>query len=962
MLKKISCIVTLLALTSTGWATVKYSEHSKNSAEIDLKTIFAHQENAQSRSVAPAELRLQRRVVSSTQGIELKLAGLEASESRPQLVIARLGEFPQRSDWQQWQNEGVKYVGYLGKQHWLLNVTTDMHDAFASTRALSFSALQTQDKIDPLLDEHHSNARFFDVKKHLVVLNVQQVKEDKQLTSQLLQRFHQAGQEYIDNTGGNQVTIVTDPTNIEQIAAMDTIMYVMPGEWQSIPLVEGVRITATANNVAGINSHLTGNGIRMANREGNGFGNHQDYWEHDASGMPIQGRWTALAESSGCLAGSWHGEMTSGIMLGNGWHSSDNNGDSMAFRGIAPEATFECYWHPQARPHVSNHSFVSPIDFDGAVVGQISENRFHPHTMAAGNNGQVPMNGSQEIGYFSLLNSHKNPIIVGNAQVDGRIYSGSSIGPTFDGRIKPDISAPTGQYDGSDDPFFVEIESIELRRGPFLVYLWTFDDLTSDDWHCGWGQPDAGVFGQQHLDISQTPEGNMLISVDEQPWEGTGWRRNPLVGTQITPSCNPGIFGGLGEPLDFTGHINDVLKIRYRSVGRQIGYFDLFPVWFRSFPTDPFPVINGHELTGEDWTSQGLRQNLGIGDGQWHTLEFPLGDAMREEASNHWDVGPTWSDQTIRYLSLHLAGTRIQPTPRTGELSYMHYRNSAGTSGAAPVLAGGYALAMEHLLDLYPNSNLDDMLNPSIYSELSTPAGFAIGRPLNSTWKALFIHTATDMSNENSAVGVTPPNPDTGVATSYYPGPDYATGYGMVNVQSAIHLMSHEQSQSSVYPYQITENELVQGIYHSYEIAITSSIQAKEGLKMTLVWDDEPASSLPNPTDLRLVNNLGLLVESPSGEIFYPWSIDLPYDIYEPGNGPHQVEPEPIEDSDIVPARSDVPNDRDNVEQVVIGKNFELGTWRVYVVDNGIATPDPQKYSLVISSWDSENQCHSCNR
>ena len=69
-----------------------------------------------------------------------------------------------------------------------------------------------------------------------------------------------------------------------------------------------------------------------------------------------------------------------------------------------------------------------------------------PMVWAAGNNGRFPAYSSVE-GYFSVEAAAKNPITVGATMANiagalNHLADFSSLGPTWDGRIKPDVVAP----------------------------------------------------------------------------------------------------------------------------------------------------------------------------------------------------------------------------------------------------------------------------------------------------------------------------------------------------------------------------------------------------------------------------------------------------------------------------------------------------------------------------------------
>lgn len=954
-------LLLLLGIASGAQAASVPTIGEQASAPDHLRAFIAEQNDLASRR-AFTGIRLLRRSLTPTPGIEPGLATRAASDSEALLVVAQLDRFPSHAQWQQWATHGVDHVDYLANRFWLISVAGDLSQAFALIQAVSFTSYLAPDKVAPALDFFTGRPDFFDEADGLVVLDLTLIDAHPIRHGSVRDRFHRTGKSFVDNSGGRLLTIVTEPSNIPHLAAQDSVLLVVPGAWQGELLLDGVRTVVHADHVLGADGFLlTGAGIRMANNElmGSGSG-HEDFFDHDAAGNPTTPRWTPLAEQQ-CITSiqrpfiQSHAQMTAGIMLGNGWQSEANGGAPLAFRGMAPRATYECYDRNSARAHVSSHSYVGTelttnTIWDAATVGDLSIQRFHAHVAAAGNSGVAPPFYSPEAGYFSILNNSKNTLVVANAQVNQHIHPTSSSGPTHDGRIKPDIAAPTTNFRPDlDNGFEVEIETITLLRDDSSLYSWTFDSH-SPAWHQGWGHTDnVGLFGQVFLDVRQTSAGNMLIDVAPKPW-GEQWRLSPVVGTQVVPTNHP---TAAGEPLDFVGAAGDVLEIHYRAVSQSLaaplGYFDLKPVWLRAFPP----------MNSSDWYSQGAHGAIGIGDGQWRTIQIPVGHAQDifVKGNPFWPDVETWSGFDIQYLGLRFNQTDFQPTTTFPQ----YYQGTSGTSGASPVAAGAYALAMEHLTTLYRRVDLDDKQRRSVFFTHAQPP---YGMPFNSTWKGLFVHTARDLTDAQPGPGVVaqPPNPDTGVPTSYYAGPDYTTGYGMLDAQSGVDLLTHVAAGEPLYA--LVEQSIISGQYHTYAITVSDAFASgSKGLKITLAWDDPPAYGSTSEIEPKLVNNLGLVLQDPAGNLHEPWSLDIPY-AYDETNGPHMVEPEPIDDDDIVPARRDLPNDRDNLEQVQVDNlaPSQTGTWLVHVVDNGMGSPalSGQPYSLIVSPWNVSEQCHAC--
>lgn len=910
-------------IASVGQGAVP-AVRSKAEAPADLQMVFAAQDDTESRRSAEG-LELARRTILPTAGVESSLLATRIDEQNPALVVMAMDRFPSSGEWRRWQQDGLLYVEYLGQKHWLVELTREAEAAYERTRATAFIEYQPLDKIAPEFDTWDQHLEFFDPERYLVVLNLAFLPKTTQASiARLRGEFHRQGVEHLSvDREPRRLTIVTEPSNIDRLALMDEVLAIVPGAWTAEPLMDGVRAVARAENVLDSNGkRLTGVGVRAATNEQLGDDwvgkEHHAFWDHDAAGEKTSGRWTDLAEQAECgisfFPGS-HGLMTGGVLLGNGWNSEIYSGVPFSFQGIAPGATFECYWNSGAHAHVSSHSYTGAPS-NATVVGASTEETHHAHIVALGNSG---LSG----GYYSVLNGQKNLLGVANAQVNGEIYAGSSAGPTSDGRIKPDLSAPTGNSNATITAggFSVEISRIRIVRDGENLFDWSFLSATPE----GWGQT-ASALGRSGVEVLPF-HGRIEVLVDEAPW--SGWGSTPVVGTEVDR------FGNL---IDFVGEEDDVLKVDYRAYGLE--RFDLKPLWFRDHPNiDPDCDVD-LEVAGDcPWFSQSFHGGLGFGDGQWNTMEVPIGQAgdwNQEGVHPFWDDEQTWAEETIQFLGFRFSGNRKQPTP-----SYSQYYNggSGGTSGASPVLGGAYALAMGNLTRLYRNVDLDQRLFDSVYYASTGPT-FTLGMPLNSTWKALFVHTADDMIRTDPAPG-TPPNPDTGVANVYHAGPDYTTGYGMVDIQSAIDLMNMDAAAEPIFD--IVEFQLKEGDWQTYELEVSDAFAGgDQGLKVTLVWDDSPTAN-------SLVNNLSLILQAPDGTKYYPWSLKVPA--------------LPVTAESIVPAQRDQPNDRDTIEQVLVDdvEVTHSGTWKIHVIDSGMGDPlFVQKYSLVSSPWQVEGQCHSC--
>ena len=200
-------------------------------------------------------------------------------------------------------------------------------------------------------------------------------------------------------------------------------------------------------------------------------------------------------------------------------------------------------------------------------------------------------------------------------------------------------------------------------------------------------------------------------------------------------------------------------------------------------------------------------------------------------AKNHITVGAlnsnddsmtsfsSWGPTDDGRLKPDIAGPGCQSNDDDGVTSTSSsggYTTMCGTSMASPTVCGLAALVLEDYRDQFPF--LADLRN--------------------STLKILFAHTAVDLGQV---------------------GPDYQFGYGSVRVVDAIDHMRTGQ---------FFEGMVDQGGMVAFSVDVP--VGAPE-LKITAAWDDMPGT--PNVAT-ALVNDLDLVVFSPSQTRAYPWTLN----------------------------------------------------------------------------------------
>jgi len=231
-------------------------------------------------------------------------------------------------------------------------------------------------------------------------------------------------------------------------------------------------------------------------------------------------------------------------------------------------------------------------------------------------------------------------------------------------------------------------------------------------------------------------------------------------------------------------------------------------------------------------------------------------------------------------------GASLYSTLGSGNTAYGVY---SGTSMSAPSAAGTAVLLVEQYKELFPGNEMKA-----------------------STLKGLLIHTADDLGNT---------------------GPDYKTGWGIINSEEAYSLISDHAANPS--KRRMMEKKLTTSdISHTEHIAWGYS----GPLKITICWTDpEGASTFYSDSRVsRLVNNLNLKIIGPDSTEHQPYVM--------PFVGTWTQE------SMNSPVITGV-NNTDNVEQVYI-EYPQPGTYQVVVSYSGTLTGGEQSYSLLVSGSD----------
>lgn len=253
---------------------------------------------------------------------------------------------------------------------------------------------------------------------------------------------------------------------------------------------------------------------------------------------------------------------------------------------------------------------------------------------------------------------------------------------------------------------------------------------------------------------------------------------------------------------------------------------------------------------------QSAKNSLVVGAVNDHTVDPHQPTSIR--SASFTSFGPT--DDGRLGVDVVANGTGLRSADIGSDTAYS---SKNGTSMAAPNAAGTAALLLEHWRNL-TNGHTPD----------------------SATQKGLIMHTATDVIQGGQV------------------GPDYRTGYGLINAAEAAQTLTEafigpEFSRTR----HVHELTMLPNDTFEYEF-----VAAGGPVKASISWLDPAVFRLGSGLDDRtpmLVNDLDLLIVDQHGNVFLPWTLD----------------PE----NPAAPAVRNQPNRVDNFEQVLVD-SMEQGT------------------------------------
>jgi len=418
-------------------------------------------------------IRLKSRTFTPAPGVGPALKGqlerLQAQAVGRAHVFLQFDKIPDQAERKALAARGVELLQYIPDQAWFASVpTTVALDELVRTDAVRWvGPIQPADKVNPTLWKRAVPAYALEANGNyrlvLVFFKDVQLSDAQSIVSKL------GGRIVNEQWRFQRLDISIPPDAFDALLNADILQWAEEGPPPIELHNDGSRAALNVNAVQAAPYNLTGQGVQIGQWELGAPQNHTDFGT----------RRLGAQTGSGAAHDIEHATHVAGTMLGDGSVSGGT------YRGMATGAQFYFYdtaGHPGEYNaaintdgiDLSQNSWGYGVDntncadygnytaevstLDGIVTG--SQGRRIPIVYSSGNDRNDGDCGQSVVPPFLTVNDYgtlppnstgKNTIVVGGTNSnDDSITLFSSIGPTDDGRVKPDVVAPGCENDRID--------------------------------------------------------------------------------------------------------------------------------------------------------------------------------------------------------------------------------------------------------------------------------------------------------------------------------------------------------------------------------------------------------------------------------------------------------------------------------------------------------------------------------
>jgi len=413
---------------------------------------------------------LKSREISPEKGIPQTLKDkITARVPKKTHVLLQFNNIPTKEEKQELKNQGINLIAYIPKKAWFASVPNDFSD-----KVILFPNIRAA--IEILKEDKLSNAvKNKNYKKNgdgTVNLSIKFFDDvDLDTASAIIENHGQVIDKFYSV---NIVKLVTEETLISDIANEENVQWIDVIEKTLQTHNDGNRENIGVDTLQVSPYNLNGNGVVVAEWD-SGWA---DITHDDLQGRVTLGdSATCGGSDSGTCGTATHSTHVAGTMLGDGTLSVTEGGTALQWHGMAPQATLISYewWDNSTELDSEYDSAINTYDvslsqnswgytynlcgsdcnggydsfageLDSIVRG--SKGKKISQIWSAGNNRP----SSCDSGSYDCIGfpgTAKNVITVGATNSnDDSMTSFSSFGPTNDGRLKPEVTAPGCQSDG----------------------------------------------------------------------------------------------------------------------------------------------------------------------------------------------------------------------------------------------------------------------------------------------------------------------------------------------------------------------------------------------------------------------------------------------------------------------------------------------------------------------------------